>query len=88
MIKRTANWLVKRQIDWCIMGGESGHERRALSIDAAEYMQRQCARLNIPLLVKQDSGPRPGLQGRLSDELWNTKQWPPEAYEIPEVANA
>jgi hypothetical protein len=29
-----------------------------------------------PLYVKQDSGPRPGKQGRLSDALWARKEYP------------
>ena len=41
-----------------------------------EDMAEQCATMEIPLYVKQDSGHRPGKQGRLSDALWAMKAMP------------
>lgn len=81
-------YALRRLIGWFIVGGESGGERRPLNIDSVQGLASQCRTARVPLLVKQDSGPRPGLQGRLSAELWNTKQWPPEAYESHEVKHA
>lgn len=30
----------------------------------------QCRAVSVPVFVKQDSGPRPGMQGRIPDDLW------------------
>lgn len=37
----------------------------------------------MPVFVKQDSGPRPGMQGRIPDELWALKQFPVTEMEVP-----
>lgn len=52
-----------RRLDLVIIGGESG-------------LARQCQEAGVPVWVKQDSGPRPGQQGRLPDWLWALKELP------------
>ena len=36
----------------------------------------QCRAAGIPCFIKQDSGPRPGQQGRIPDDLWSVKEFP------------
>jgi hypothetical protein len=36
---------------------------------------KQCQDANVALFVKQDSGPTPGQQGRIPNELW-VRQFP------------
>lgn len=43
----------------------------------------QCQDAGVPVFVKQDSGPRPGMQGRIPDELWALKQFPVTEMEVP-----
>jgi protein gp37 len=63
-------------IDWVIVGGESGPGRREMDIAWIEDIVAQCHAQGTPVFVKQDSGSRPGQQGRLSDELFGTKELP------------
>lgn len=65
-------------IDWVIVGGESdqpGHRARPFNIAWARDIVRQCKAAQVPVFVKQDSGPRSGMQGRIPDELW-IKEFP------------
>lgn len=59
-------------VDWLIIGGESGPHHRAMDPAWAEFLAAQAG----CVFVKQDSGPRPGKQGRLSDALWARKEYP------------
>jgi len=61
-------------LDWVILGGETGPHHRPMNPEWAEKLAAQCN--GTPLFVKQDSGPRPGKQGRLSDALWARKDYP------------
>ena len=63
-------------LQWVIVGGESGPGARPMNPDWVRGIRDQCVAAGVPLFVKQDSGPRPGKQGRLSDELWAYKQFP------------
>lgn len=86
-------------IDWLIVGGESGPGHRRMDSqwvrdlrDACAWQAREAKFFlasaglgdlpdvqHVPaLFVKQGSGPRPGMQGDLPDDLWALK-------EIPEV---
>lgn len=65
-----------RGLHWLIFGGESGPGRREMKIEWIENIARQCDEAGVPLFVKQDSGPRPGMQGRISDALWARKEFP------------
>lgn len=63
-------------IHWVIAGGESGPGHRSLDLAALENLAAQCTAAGVPLFVKQDSGPKPGQQGRISDALWSRKEFP------------
>jgi protein gp37 len=41
-----------------------------------ESIVAQCRAAGVKCFVKQDSGPRAGQQGRISNELWSLKQFP------------
>lgn len=60
-------------IDWLIIGGETGPKHRPMQVEWAEAL---AASAGCAVFVKQDSGPRPGKQGRLSDALWARKEYP------------
>lgn len=63
-------------VDWVIIGGETGPAYRPMEVAWAESLARQCQLANVACFVKQDSGPRPGKQGRLPDEVWAHKAYP------------
>jgi len=62
-------------ISWLICGGESGSDSRPMELDWVRSLVSQCQNAAVPVFVKQDSGPRPGMQGRIPDELW-LKEFP------------
>jgi protein gp37 len=73
-------WLAAGQLGWIIAGGESGGaRRREMDIGWLETVVGQCQAAGVPVFVKQDSGPRSGLQGRIPDGIWARKQFPAEA---------
>lgn len=63
-------------LSWVIIGGESGGGHAELDLVAAEELADQCLDAGVAVFVKQDSGPQPGMRGRLSDRMWALKQWP------------
>ena len=63
-------------IDWIIVGAESGQDHRPMDIDAARWLIRQCKLARKAVFVKQDNGPRPGMQGRFTAEEWALKEYP------------
>ena len=64
-----------RHLDWVIAGGESGPGARPMHLDWVRSLVTQCRSAEVPVFVKQDSGPRSGMQGRIPDELW-IKEFP------------
>jgi protein gp37 len=71
------NWpLPVLALDWCVAGGESGPGHRRMDMAWLESIAGQCAYESVPLFVKQDSGPRSGMQGRIPGELWARKEYP------------
>lgn len=70
-------------IDWVIIGGESGGGLRQLKTDWIESIVDQCDQAGVACFVKQDSSFHPGQRGRLSDRLWNTKNFPPILRPLP-----
>ena len=64
------------KLDWVIVGGESGQGHRPMEGCWLEEIAWQCDEGGVPLFVKQDSGPRPGQQGRIPSELWDRKGFP------------
>jgi len=63
-------------LSWVIVGGESGPNARPMEVEWLADVVAQCREAGVPVFVKQDSGPRPGMQGRIPDELWALKQYP------------
>jgi protein gp37 len=63
-------------LDWVVVGGESGPKARECDVEWIADIARQCEAADVKRYVKQDSGPRPGMQGRLPDALWAVKQLP------------
>ena len=69
------------KLSWVIVGGESGPGHRPMQSVWLEDLAQQCDALQVPLFVKQDSGPKPGQQGCISDRLWARKEMPAETPE-------
>jgi len=63
-------------LHWVICGGESGKDRREMEVHWAEILQEECKEAGVPFFMKQDSGLKPGQQGRLTDALWGVKEFP------------
>ncbi|HYB41552.1 MAG TPA: DUF5131 family protein [Candidatus Methylomirabilis sp.] len=63
-------------IHWWILGGESGKGHRVTPIEWLIDAARTLHALGRPVFVKQDSGPGPGKQGRIPDDVWAWKKWP------------
>lgn len=57
-------------ISWCIVGGESGPNRRPMKLEWLESIVNQCQESGVKVWVKQDGALRPGQQGRIPDALW------------------
>lgn len=59
-------------IDQIIVGGESGsdYKNRMLDLKAVASIYAQCRKWGVSFFMKQDSGPRSGMRGRIPDELW------------------
>jgi protein gp37 len=57
-------------LDWVVVGGESGPDHRPMNLDWLRSIVEQCRAAHVPVWVKQDSGPKPGRQGRIPDALW------------------
>ncbi|MBL9048474.1 MAG: DUF5131 family protein, partial [Tabrizicola sp.] len=58
------------RIDWVIVGGESGPKARPCDVAWIRSIVQQCKAAAVPVFVKQDSGPRPGMRGRIPEDLW------------------
>jgi protein gp37 len=63
-------------IDWVIVGGESGRNRRDCGVEAIISVAEQCRAAGVPVYVKQDVALRPGQQGRIPGDIWALKQFP------------
>jgi protein gp37 len=59
-----------------IIGGESGPNHRTVPYSAIRSLWQQCRDAGVPVFVKQDAGPKPGMQGRIEDEVWASKEFP------------
>jgi protein gp37 len=62
-------------IGWAIFGGESGARYRAMDLAWLRSGLAQCRAAGVPVFTKQDSGVKPGTQGRIPDSLW-LKEFP------------
>jgi protein gp37 len=63
-------------VDWVIVGGESGRNRRDCGVEAIVSVAEQCRAAGVPVFVKQDCAAKAGQQGRIPDNIWNLKQFP------------
>lgn len=63
-------------IDFLIVGAESGPGARPCQVEWIRSLVRQAKAAGVPTWVKQDSGPKPGQQGRIPDDLWAVKERP------------
>lgn len=64
------------EIDWVIVGGESGNRFQECDVAWINSIARQCQSAGVPVWVKQDCGRKPEQQGRIPEEIWNLKQMP------------
>jgi len=55
-------------LDWVIVGGESGPRFRTIDPAWIENIVRDCESAGVPVFVKQDAHRLPGQQGRISAE--------------------
>jgi len=62
--------------DWAVIGGESGKNFRDIECQVIFDLAYSCATVRIPVYVKQAAGTKPGLQGRIPDDVWSMKQFP------------
>lgn len=63
-------------IDWIVVGGESGPNRRDCGSEAIVDVARQCQAAGVPVWCKQDCALKPGQQGRVLQDVWRLKQLP------------
>ena len=64
---------------WLIIGGESGPHARPCEVAWIRSLRDQAQAAGVPCYIKQDSGPKPGQQGRIPDDLWAVKETPQAA---------
>jgi protein gp37 len=64
------------RLDWVIVGGESGPNRRDCGIEPLCDLATQCLAAGVPVFVKQDCALHSGEQGRIPDDVWALKQFP------------
>jgi protein gp37 len=71
------------QIDWVIVGGESGPNARPMRKEWAVAIREQCDKEGVPFFFKQWGGWNKKSRGRLLDgKIWD--QMPPLAHEFEE----
>lgn len=63
-------------LDWVIIGGESGSHRRPCRSSWISNLVMECSKAGAAVFVKQDYGLKPGQQGSISDDIWAFKQFP------------
>lgn len=63
------------EIDWVVVGGESGHHARPMPAGAAESMRLQCEAVGVPFFFKQWGGSGASKGGALMDGV-EVKAWP------------
>lgn len=54
-----------KNIDWVIVGGESGPKARLMHADWVESLYTQCRTADVPFFFKQWGGVRKDLTGRI-----------------------
>jgi protein gp37 len=76
---RTRDRCYLDYLNWIIVGGESGPQHRDCDPAWIADVVRQCKAAGVPVFVKQSSGPRPGMQGRIPDDVFALKEFPEAA---------
>ena len=66
--------LYRRQLDWVIVGGESGPDRRLFDVAWAADILHQCQEAEVPCFLKQDSALYPGKPLIVDGREWH--EWP------------
>ena len=66
---KAARGILAGTVDWVIVGGESGAGHRQMDATWLASLVEQCRGAGVAVWVKQDSGPYPGRQGRIPDDL-------------------
>jgi protein gp37 len=64
-----------KDIQWVIVGGESGAKRRPFALDWVRSLLDECQSARIAFFMKQDSGARAGMYDHLPDDL-KVRQFP------------
>lgn len=72
-------YAATERLDGIVIGGESGAGHREMPLQSAINLARDANRVGVAVYFKQDSGPRPGMQGRIPDDVWAMKEWPKAA---------
>jgi protein gp37 len=67
------------RLDGIVIGGESGAGHREMPLTEALVLAESARAAGVSVYVKQDSGPRPGMKGRIPDDVWAMKEWPTAA---------
>jgi len=67
--------LGDERINWVIIGGETGPNRRPFKVEWALDIYQQCKAAGVPFFGKQDSGARPGVPLVLPG-IGEVKEWP------------
>jgi protein gp37 len=78
-------------IDWVIVGGESGRNYRPMNHDWARAVRDACVEANVAFFFKQDSGPRTEMRPWLDGMIWEQYPGdlaPPRPAEMPTNASA
>lgn len=70
------------RLDGIVIGGESGAGHREMPLASAISLARDAKAAGVAVYVKQDSGPRPGMQGRIPDDVWAMKEWPTSQQQV------
>lgn len=61
-----------RRLDWCIVGGESGHGARPMEAEWVRTLRDECVAASVPFFFKQWGGRTPKANGReLDGRVWD-----------------
>lgn len=72
LLKRTNLKPFLDEINWVIVGGESGHRSRPLDADWVRLIRDDCQIANVPFFFKQWGGRTPSSNGRVIDgKVWS-----------------
>jgi protein gp37 len=71
-----SDWGNLTEINWVIVGGESGPNYRYMSPHWVQSLHDQCKSAGIPFFCKQGSGQKSGRQYDLPDHLFSVKEFP------------